>query len=291
MSDNLPITPIPFELLAADIAGSEGPLATRDGRIFLVEPRSGSILEIDQQGQKKLLAQTGGVPAGLQLHVDGSIWVADMRQGILRISLDGKMESMVSSFEGAPIRGCNDCSFDRSGNLYFTAPSASSREKPVGEIFCRLASGEVLRMDGGFAFCNGIAISADDRQLIVAETFTKKLHRYRLSAPGKFSARDIFATLPGDKPGGPDGIEFDAEGSLIATNWGAGHLEVFSPEGVPVRRVPLPFEKPSNLHFAGPESQTLLVTEHSTNGLWHGSWHCPGQTQFGWLEDFTTQPS
>ncbi|MEI6337010.1 MAG: SMP-30/gluconolactonase/LRE family protein [Verrucomicrobiota bacterium] len=278
---------IHWQRLATGIAGSEGPLVTRDGRIFLVEPPTGSILEICDTDSKSVFATTGGMPAGLQLHRDGSIWVADMKLGILRVTLEGGVEHLVGRFEGAPIRGCNDCSFDSLGNLYFTAPSGSSRDNPCGEIFCRLHSGEVLRMDGGFAFCNGIAISADDTVLIVAETFTKQLHRYRLSEPGKSTERDLFATLPGDHNGGPDGIEFDAEGNLIATNWAAGHLEVFSPEGLLIRRISLPFDKPSNLHFAGPGSADILVTEHTTNSLWQGTWHCPGQRQFGWLQDHT----
>ncbi len=272
-----------FEKIAEDIQGSEGPLVTSDDRIFLVEPSSGSILAIDTHGKKSLLANTGGIPAGLQLHADGSIWVADMKKGILRVTItDGHIENIVTHYEGAPIRGCNDCYFDSQGNLYFTAPAGSSADHPCGEVFCRLHDGTVLRLDTGFAFCNGIAMSSDDRQLIVAETFTKQLHGYRLSAPGQVTEKFLFATLPGDHLGGPDGIDFDAEGHLIATNWGAGHLEVYSPDGNLFRRVSLPFDKPSNIHFEGPRSRNLLITEHTNHALWRYEWPCAGQRQYGW---------
>jgi gluconolactonase len=271
-----------IEQIAKEILGSEGPLVTKDGRVFVVEPRTGSILEIDGQGGRSLLANTGGIPAGLQLHQDGSIWVADMKLGILRVTLDGKITVMVGSFAGQPIRGCNDCSFDSAGNLYFTAPAGSSGKNPIGEVFCRLLDGEVVKLGDGFAFCNGLAISADDKLLIVAETFTKRLHGYRLSAPGEVSEKFIFATLPGDHGGGPDGIDFDAEGRLVATNLGAGHLEVFSPDGNLESRFPLPFLQPSNVHFGGPGSRTLYITEHTNNALWKTQWPCAGQQQFGW---------
>ena len=270
------------ELVASEILGSEGPLVTKDGRIFVVEPRSGLILEIDDKGNKTLLANTGGIPAGLQLHKDGSIWVADMKLGILRVTMDGVVSTEVGTFEGQPIRGCNDCSFDSQGNLYFTAPAGSSAQDPIGEVYCRLVNSEVLKLGDGFAFCNGLAVSGDDKLLIVAETFTKQLHGYRLSAPGRVSEKFIFATLPGDHRGGPDGIDFDEQGRLIATNLGAGHLEVFSADGTLESRFPLPFTHPSNVHFGGPDSRTLLITEHTNNAVWKTQWPCAGQLQFGW---------
>ena len=279
-----------FEKIASDIRGSEGPLVTKDGRLFVVQPSGGLILEIGPGGEKTVLANTGGIPAGLQLHPDGSIWVADMKLGILRVTLDGSITREVSTFEGQPIRGCNDCSFDSRGNLYFTAPAGSSGTNPIGELFCRLATGEVLRLDQGFAFCNGLAVSGDDNLLIVAETFTKILHGYHLKAPGVVSEKFLFATLPGDHHGGPDGIDFDAAGRLIATNLGAGHLEVLAPDGTLEDRVPLPFAHPSNVHFGGPGSHTLYITEHTNHALWKTEWHCAGQTQFGWRTDLTNLP-
>ncbi len=271
-----------IEAIAQGIPGSEGPLVTKDGRIFVVAPGEGLILEIGANGEKMPLANTGGMPAGLQLHRDGSIWVADMSFGILRITLDGKVTTEVGTFGTKPMRGCNDCSFDSEGNLYFTAPAGSSAGTPTGEVYCRLADGDVRRLDGGYAFSNGLAISGNDRLLIVAETFTKRLYGYKLDAPGVIREKFLFAMLPGDHCGGPDGIDFDEQGRLIATNLGASHLEVFAPDGRLEKRLPLPFERPSNVHFAGPGSHTLLITEHTHCGLWKTEWDCAGQLQFGW---------
>jgi gluconolactonase len=268
--------------IAFDIPGSEGPLVTPNGRIFVVAPSVGAILEIAPGGRKTVLAQTGGAPAGLQLHRDGSLWVADMKRGILRVTLDGAVSEEVTAFEGQRLRGCNDCSFDSEGHLYFTAPAGSSATKPFGELFCRLNSGEVIRLDAGFAFCNGLAISTDDRLLIVAETFTKKLHGYRLDGPGKVREKFLFATLPDVSSVGPDGIDFDERGRLLVTHYGAARLEVYASDGAREFGFPLPFDKPSNVHFAGPGSRRLLITEHTHHGVWETEWDCAGQTQFGW---------
>ena len=282
--------------IARDIPGAEGPCFDLTGRFFMVCPSRGSILEVSGDGALREHANTGGIPAGLACDRENCLWVADMKRGILRCSPEGELEHVVKEFEGQPIRGCNDLCFDGRGTLYFTAPAGSSAEKPVGEVYCRRADGAVIRIDRGYAFSNGIAVRADDSQLIVAETFTKALWSFQLAekgvrnllpempsgcsaqvVPGTFFGKRRFATLPGDHRGGPDGIDFDAEGNLLATNWGGGAIEVFDPSGALIERIETPFDKPSNLHFGGPDGCDLYVTEHTTDGLWRTRWRCPGQ--------------
>src|SRR5688572_28572872 len=108
-----------FELVAKGIAGAEGPVLDRCGRLFCVEPPTGKVLEIRDDGTLREHANTGGVPAGLQIDWHDDIWVADMKRGILRIDRDGCIHDIVHDFDGRPIRGCNDLSFDSHGNLYF----------------------------------------------------------------------------------------------------------------------------------------------------------------------------
>ena len=268
--------------LASGITGAEGPCTTIDGRIFMVGPDQGRVVEVMENGGFLDLANTGGIPAGLQLDRDGSLLVADMKLGILRVTMDGALHDVVREFSGAPVRGCNDLYLDSCGNLYFTAPAGSSQDHPVGELFCRLTDGSVVKLDDGFAFCNGLAVSAEDDILIVAETWTKRLIAYDLPAAGVVANKRVFATLSGDHWGGPDGIDFDADGNLIATNWGGGVLEVFAPDRHLVRIIPLPFNKPSNVHFRSPGSTKLLVTEHDSHGLWSLDYSHPGQPQYAW---------
>lgn len=82
--------------------------------------------------------------------------------------------------------------------------------------------------------------------------------------------------------GGPDGIDFDIEGDLLVSNWSCGHLDAFSPSGQLLERVKVPFEKPSDVHFYGPNSRENLPTERSSRELWRGIWRYEGQHQFGW---------
>ena len=271
-----------FEKIAGDIPGSEGPCVTAAGRIFLVSPPQGRILEYREGSGVSELVTYKGAPAGLQTDPEGNLWVADMMRGIVKVSSDGEVIPIVETFEGQPMRGCNDLAFDSVGNLYFTAPAGSSADHKTGEVFCRLSDGRVHRLAGGFAFSNGIAVSADDRTLVVAETFTRSLIAFSLEGPGLVESRRVFAVMSGSHRVGADGMDFDERGRLISTNYGEDCLDVLLPDGTLERRVDLPFARPSNVHFAGPRSRTLLITEHSSNSLWRTTWDCAGQAQFGW---------
>lgn len=269
------------ELIASDVQGAEGPLTDAQGRLWFVSPSNGEVLTLEQGG-KRVVANTGGTPAGLHRNSKGEIWIADMKRGILRLDDDGSIHGEVTQFEGNPIRGCNDLCFDLEGNLYFTAPAGSSADNPIGEVFCRRADGEVRRLGDGFAFCNGIAISADGRKLMIAETFSRSVWLYQLDASGEVLSKEQFVTLPGEHRVGPDGMDFDGEGNLIVTNYGEGTLDVFAPDRGLVRRIHLPFKRVSNIHFCGPGSTHLIVTEHESHAVWRMDYGAAGQLQPGW---------
>jgi len=268
-----------FENIAKDIAGSEGPIFTLGGKFHCVAPDRGQVLRLDA-GVLVELCNTGGIPAGLQADARDRLWIADMKLGILRVDPAGTLTDIVRTFDGAPIRGCNDLAFDSAGNLYFTAPAGSDLDTRVGEMFCRTRDGRVHRLDRGFAFCNGIAVSADDRTLIVAETLTKRLYAYDITAPGVVANRRIFATLTGQHEGGPDGMDFDQAGNLLATNWGGSCIEGFDPAGKRIEIIETPFDKPSNLHFGGADGRDMWVTEHTFHGVWKTRWRAAGLVRF-----------
>ena len=269
-----------FTMLAEGVPGSEGPVLDTHGRFYFVAPAEGSIRYLDDNGAQQELANTGGKPAGLQVTADNRIWVADMDLGVLRVSPDGTIEHTVSEYEGEKMRGCNDCALDSQGNLYITAPAGSKGDNRIGEVYCRLTDGTVTRLDGGYAFSNGLAVRADDALLVVAETFTKRLWAYDISEPGVVGEARLFATLTGEHKGGPDGMDYDIDGNLLVTNHGGSVIEVFNPSGDRFDTIDLPFDKPSNLHFGGEDGRDLYITEHTHNAIWKTRWRRPGLIRF-----------
>ena len=110
-----------------------------------------------------------------------------------------------------------------------------------------------------------------------------------------------WASVPGTHEGGPDGMDFDCEGTvccsvchhgtarlnfvlcatgnLLVANWGGGHLEVYDPSGKHIQRIKCPFKNPSNLHFK-PDTTTVYVTEHEFHAVWSFEWQRKGQPQY-----------
>lgn len=73
-------------------------------------------------------------------------------------------------------------------------------QEPFGSLYC-LTNEEVIRIDTGIFFPNGIAVkhnaSGKAEMLIVAETPTKLLWAYDIDGPGRVKNKRKWATLPG----------------------------------------------------------------------------------------------
>ena len=270
-----------FATIATEIPGCEGPVFDLNDNFYVVSPPNGSILRIDTaSGDKVEHANTGGIPAGLQVDRQNCLWVADMKKGVLKVEPDGQVVHVVKEYQGKPIRGCNDCAFDSNGNLFFTAPAGSNASNPVGEVYCLTGNGEVVLLDNGYAFSNGLAVSADDSVLIVAETHTKSLWAYDIIDTAKLQNKRLFAKLPGDDEGGPDGMDCDTQGNLLVAHWKGGSIDVFDPQGGLLERIALPLVSPSNLHFGGSDKQSLYITELSSGVVLQTRWKHPGQPTY-----------
>jgi len=73
------------------------------------------------------------------------------------------------------------------------------------------ADGVTRKVADGVAFPNGMAVTADNRTLIVAESYGRRLTAFDIAADGALANRRVWADL-GD--GVPDGICIDAEGAV-----------------------------------------------------------------------------
>jgi sugar lactone lactonase YvrE len=71
--------------------------------------------------------------------------------------------------------------------------------------------GAVQQVANDLAFPNGMAITPDNRTLIVAESYGNRLAAFDIAADGSLSNRRFWAETPGDHP---DGICLDADGAV-----------------------------------------------------------------------------
>lgn len=271
-----------YKVLATGIRGPEGPAFRGVDELLFVDWETSAINCASVAGGLSELARTGGIPAGLAVHRNGLLYIADEGSelhGILVMSREGLLEVVVQAYEGVALNGANDLAFSHEGDLYFSDPWGSSVDRPIGAFYRLRRDGRLELLDTGLAFPNGVAITSDGATVYLAETLHNRVLRYAIDARGKVSERAVFATLAGEP--GPDGMVLDEEGRLYVAHVGAGTIDVFDANGQQVERLPAPGRLPTNLAFGGLDRHTLVVTEAETASVYEARTSVRGQALFG----------
>lgn len=267
-----------FEQIVSGLDSPEGPAFDRDGNLFFVNWLTSAIHRLTPDGDLTEFFNTGGIPAGLAFHPDGSLWVADEGNdihGLLRIDADGNAEILVNEYQGTPLNGANDLVFDSAGNCYFSDPWGSSLDNPIGGFYRYNTDGSLLQIDTGLAFPNGLALVADESAIILAETQRNQLLRYEIAADASVRPSERWSRTRA--PSGPDGMAFAADGRLLVAHFGGGTVDVFAPDGAPDGTIAIPGPSVTNVAFGGDDNMDIVVTEVSTGSVYRARFDVPGQ--------------
>lgn len=268
-------------VLVSGYDSPEGPAFDRDGNLFFVNWLSSSIMRLTPEGEASEFFNTGGIPAGLAFHQDGSLYVADEGEeihGILRVE-DGVGVILANEYEGQPLNGANDLVFDADGVLYLSDPWQTSLENPAGGFYRLFPNGKLERLDHGLAFPNGVALNPAGDGVYLAETYRQRILRYAIGDDGSVGPREVFALLPGEI--GPDGMAFDEAGNLYVAQYGGSRVAIFNPDGELTDEIQLPGAEVTNVAFGGPDRRTVVITDVSTASVYEGRVEIPGLALFG----------
>ena len=175
-----------------------------DGRIMVLQPDG---------TQPRVFANTGGRPLGLVFDQNGNLIVTDAIKGLLSVNKSGEVRVLAVEADGARFGCLNDLDIAADGTIYFTE---ASNKFPMSQFTYELMehqpNGRLLAWDPetqqprtllrGLYFANGVAVSADQTFVLVAETGKYRIRRVWLKEP-KLGQEDIFID---NLPGFPDGI-------------------------------------------------------------------------------------
>jgi gluconolactonase len=96
----------------------EGPSFDRAGNLWVTDIPNGRILRVSPSGEFTLVAEYDGEPNGLKIACDGRIFLADYKNGILRLDpKSGRVEPLMPRRHSERFRGPNDLVFAGNGDL------------------------------------------------------------------------------------------------------------------------------------------------------------------------------
>ncbi|TWU19884.1 SMP-30/gluconolactonase/LRE family protein [Allorhodopirellula heiligendammensis] len=287
--------------IEANVAFTEGPAWHQPtNSVYFTDTTNHRIMRRDASGSLSVYRTPSGDANGLafdqQLRLIACEGGRDSRR-VTRTELDGTITILTSDFNGKKYNSPNDVTVDSQGRIYFTDPRYGQQDGM--EIFA--ADGSpiegVYRIDPDGAVTqilasevhrpNGIAISADEKFLFVADNDNRKrgnrkLWRFDLKADGSVdpvSQKELFdwrTELGVDR--GPDGMCVGPQGNLYVTaglNFDAQPTEVpriyeagvyvIDPSGKGLLNfIPIPQDVVTNCTFGGDDGKTLFVTAGHT---------------------------
>jgi sugar lactone lactonase YvrE len=110
----------------------------------------------------------------------------------------------------------NDIAADSRGNVFVNniGYDFPGGEAAPGLIAVVTPDGVARQVADGLLFPNGMAVTADDSTLIVAESHGARLTAFTIAADGSLGDRRVWAALPGAYQTAPDGICVDPSGAV-----------------------------------------------------------------------------
>ena len=191
------------------------------GRIY-AGFEDGRIIQLQQDGtQPRVFANTQGRPLGLALDRAGNLIVTDAIKGLLSVNPAGEIKVLATESDGVKFGCLNDLDVGADGTIYFTEASFKyPMSQFSSDILEHQPNGRLLAFDPqtqkprtllrGLYFANGVAVSADQSFVLVAETGKYRVQRVWLRDAKEGTVDTFIDNLPGF----PDGISSNGSGKF-----------------------------------------------------------------------------
>ena len=269
----------------------EGPSFDRAGNLYVVDIPNGRVFRVSPDGRPDKIAEYDGEPNGLKIHRDGRIFIADHKQGLLRLDpATGRVSVALDRPYAERFKGLNDLLFARNGDLYFTDQGESDLRDPSGRLYCLRGDARLDCLLDNVPSPNGLVLTPDESILYLAVTRGNAIWRVPLGSIGGLGVGrlgigrvGIWVQMSGGI--GPDGMAMDAEGRVAVAHPGMGAVWLFSRAGEPVARIrACEGMRVTNVAYGGPDRKTLFMTEADSGAVLAADLDVPGLALYSHLD-------
>ncbi len=199
------------EVLLTGLHFGEGP-RWHDGKLWFSDFYRHGIFTVDLGGTEELILEVPEQPSGLGWLPGGDLlFVSMLDRSLKRLDSAGAvtLHADLSAIAGGP---CNDMVVAADGTAYVGnfgfEPDADFAPATLAIVG---AEGAVRAGPSGLDFPNGTVIDPSGTQLVIAESWGRRLKAYDVDGDGSLSGERVFADL-GTRV--PDGICLDADGGI-----------------------------------------------------------------------------
>ena len=240
----------------------EGP-RWHSGRLWFVDCMARTLLSLSHSGECERHARFEDTPCGLGLLPDGRVIVLTMFRKRLMSYADGRI-SLYADLSGIAKGTIDDMIVDGLGRAYvgdlgFDLPPPLDRGA-VGRIILVTPDGALRVVADGLRFPNGIAISADNSRLVVAEMDGECLAEYEIEANGNLSFRRQFGKMKA-----PDGICLDSAEAVWVASFDEDAFIRLDRDGRELQRIEIPGRRAIACVLGGAERRTLFCLSAATS--------------------------
>jgi len=234
------------------------------GRLWFVDCMERTLLSLTPPGEREQHAKfEDDTPCGLGVLPDGKIVVLTMFRKRLMTYADGQL-SLYADLSGIAKGTIDDMIVDGLGRAYvgdlgFGLPPPPDRGA-VGRIILVMPDGETRVVADGLRFPNGIAVSADNSRLVVAEMDGECLAEYDIAANGGLNFRRRLGNMKS-----PDGICLDREQAVWVASFDEDAFIRVDRDGHELQRLEVPGRRAIACVLGGPERRTLFCLSAATS--------------------------
>ena len=171
---------------------------------------------------------------------------------------------------GRPFIGPNDFTADRLGGIYVSASGVYDLKAPISGTILYLSgtAGTLVEVAGLIHYSNGLTVSKDGGNLLVAEMLAGRILSFPIKADGSLGARSVWARLQDLAPptphedafNGPDGLKLGPDGNYYIAQNGSGRVLVVNDARKLVRIITVPTPYVTNMNFGADGAGTVYIT-------------------------------